>query len=212
METQDKTIHEVLTDIQSILKAPKNQRNKFGGYNFRSCEDIVEAVKPILKQFNCNLTLNDDIIEIGGRIYVKAIATFTYKKDRIEVFGFAREEENKKGFDAMQLTGATSSYARKYALNGLFLIDDTKDSDFTNQGEEKKVINQPIKKELIALSDEQIDYAINEGKQTQVLMNVGIKYNITQAQKDKLENARLNSINTAIEGAKKTISTKTKEK
>lgn len=118
--------------IQSELKAPKNQRNTFGNYNYRSAEDILEAVKPLLKKHECTMTISDTIVEVGGRVYVKATATFLDGDNRTEVCAFAREEETKKGMDAAQITGSASSYARKYALNGLFLIDDTKDPDATN--------------------------------------------------------------------------------
>lgn len=119
--------------IQSELKAPKNQMNKFGGYKYRSAEDILEAVKPLLKITGCYLTISDSMELIGERYYVKATATLTNPDgDSISVCAYAREEETKKGMDASQITGAASSYARKYALNGLFCIDDTKDSDATN--------------------------------------------------------------------------------
>lgn len=117
-----------LSEIQRTLEAPKNQFNKFGNYKYRNCEDILSAVKPLLE--GSILTLNDDIVNIGVRFYVKATAKFIDAEGKVtEVSAFAREEDSKKGFDASQLTGSTSSYARKYALNGLFLIDDTKDAD-----------------------------------------------------------------------------------
>lgn len=121
-----------LIEIQSELKAPKNQRNTFGNYNYRSAEDILEAVKPLLLKHECTMTISDTIVEVGGRVYVKATATFLEGDNITEVSAFAREEETKKGMDAAQITGSASSYARKYALNGLFLIDDTKDPDATN--------------------------------------------------------------------------------
>lgn len=142
-------IYEQLANVQQELKAPKDQRNNFGNYNYRSCEGILEAVKPLLAKNDLALTLTDEMVEVGGRIYVKATATVfpthdnggvSMAEDKIEVkpyqsvsvVGFAREEENKKGMDQSQITGAASSYARKYALNGLFCIDDNKDSDATN--------------------------------------------------------------------------------
>ena len=125
-------ISDKLLKIQSELKAPKNQRNNFGGYNYRSAEDILEAVKPLLKENNCQLTLSDEIVAVGDRIYVKAIATFTDGENEITATAFAREAETKKGMDESQITGTASSYARKYCLNGLLLIDDTKDAD-TNE-------------------------------------------------------------------------------
>ena len=119
--------------IQQGLKAPKNQRNTFGNYNYRSAEDILEAVKPLLSEQGCTLTISDEMVEIGGRVYVRATATLTSEKESVQTTAFAREEETKKGMDAAQITGSASSYARKYALNGLFCIDDTKDPDSTNQ-------------------------------------------------------------------------------
>lgn len=128
-------IHEKLMNIQSKLKAPKNQYNSFGKYNYRSCEDILEGVKPLLKETQTVLTISDEVINIGDRFYIKATATLTDTEDgrSISVSALAREDENKKGMDLSQVTGSTSSYARKYALNGLFCIDDTKDSDATNK-------------------------------------------------------------------------------
>ena len=120
-----------LSKIQQALKAPKGQTNNFGKYKYRSCEDILEAIKPLLG--DCTLTLSDEMVEVGGRVYVKATANFWENAGKsIIVYGWAREAEDKKGMDAAQITGAASSYARKYALNGLFCIDDTKDADATN--------------------------------------------------------------------------------
>ena len=120
---------EVLKNIQQELKAPKGQYNNFGKYKYRSAEDILEAVKPLLGKYGAQLTLTDDIIEVGGRIYVKATAKLTDGKESTVTTAFAREPAEKKGMDESQITGTASSYARKYALNGLFLIDDTKDAD-----------------------------------------------------------------------------------
>lgn len=134
-------IYEKLSAIQCELKAPKSQFNKFGGYNYRSCEDILEAVKPICAKYKTTLVLEDEIVSIGTRYYVKATATLydceNTGDDAEDLFStaYAREEESKKGMDGSQVTGASSSYARKYALNGLFSIDDAKDSDATNTGE-----------------------------------------------------------------------------
>ena len=122
-----------LIAIQSELKAPKSQFNKFGGYKYRKAEDILEAVKPLLAKQKCTLTITDDVVLIGNRIYVKATATIKNEKGECETTtGWAREEESKKGMDGSQITGASSSYARKYALNGLFALDDNADSDATN--------------------------------------------------------------------------------
>jgi hypothetical protein len=125
-------IYEKLAKIQSTIKAPKGQFNSFGRYNYRSCEDILEAVKPLLD--GLVLTLTDDVVMIGDRYYIRATATLTdsLDKETISNSAYAREENEKKGMDASQLSGATSSYARKYALAGLFLLDDNKDADATN--------------------------------------------------------------------------------
>lgn len=130
-------VYEKLANVQTALKAPKGQYNSFGKYKYRSCEDIVESVKPLLKQNGLLLTMSDDIRHIEGRFYVVATATIIDIADgkSIESTAYAREEENKKGMDGSQVTGASSSYARKYALNGLFAIDDNKDSDSTNTGD-----------------------------------------------------------------------------
>lgn len=122
-----------LITIQSTLKSPKSQFNAFGNYKYRKVEDILEAVKPIMSNLGCTLVMTDDIEMVGNRIYVKATATLKNSKGEIEITtGYAREEETKKGMDGSQITGAASSYARKYALNGLFAIDDNADSDTTN--------------------------------------------------------------------------------
>ncbi len=132
-------MNDKLIKIQQELKAPKNQYNSFGGYDYRSCEDILEAVKPLLAREKLLLTINDKIVKIGERYYVRATASLRdEEKNCIKSIAYAREEETKKGMDGSQITGASSSYARKYALNGLFLIDDSKDSDTTNRGEEKQ--------------------------------------------------------------------------
>lgn len=132
-----------LITIQSELKAPKSQFNKFGGYKYRKAEDILEAVKPLLAKQKCTLIISDDIVMIGNRIYVKATATIKNEKGEFEeTTGWAREEETKKGMDGSQITGASSSYARKYALNGLFAIDDNADSDTTNTGQQDNVHQQ----------------------------------------------------------------------
>lgn len=132
-----------LIAIQSELKAPKSQFNKFGGYKYRKAEDILEAVKPLLAKQKCTLIITDDVVLIGNRIYVKATATIKNEKGECETTnGWAREEETKKGMDGSQITGASSSYARKYALNGLFAIDDNADSDTTNDGQNQEAQQQ----------------------------------------------------------------------
>lgn len=134
-EEMKELIHEYAQDklryVQSELKAPKNQYNSFGKYRYRSCEDILEGVKPLLQKYRCAITLSDSIELIGDRYYVKATATFydCETLGQISNTAYARESDDKKGMDASQITGTASSYARKYALNGLLLIDDTKDAD-----------------------------------------------------------------------------------
>lgn len=132
---------EKLIEIQSKLKAPKSQTNSFGKYKYRSCEDILEALKPLLLEQSMSLTITDEMVEVGGRVYVKATATLRKVgiEETISVSAFAREAEVKKGMDDSQITGSASSYARKYALNGLFLIDDTKDADTRDNREEEIV-------------------------------------------------------------------------
>jgi hypothetical protein len=142
-----------LSRIQQALKAPKGQFNKFGNYKYRSCEDILEAVKPLLNE--CVLTLSDSVEQIGDRFYILAFAQLRLGEETIDARGFAREQDSKKGMDAAQLTGATSSYARKYALNGLLLIDDNKDADTqdnTNEGTHTG-IKKPSEKQLNLASD-----------------------------------------------------------
>lgn len=128
---ESKTLLAKLAEIQKELKVPKNQYNKYGGFNYRSCEDIVEAVKPLCHARGLVLTMGDDVIVFGNRFYIKAHVTLldTETGEKIEKTAVAREADSKKGMDESQITGASSSYARKYALNGLFCIDDTKDAD-----------------------------------------------------------------------------------
>lgn len=127
-------------DIQHKLKAPKGQYNSFGKYNYRSCEDILEGVKPLLKKHNLALLINDEVVQIGERYYVKATAKITDGREFVSATAYAREPDTKKGMDESQITGATSSYARKYALNALLCIDDTKDADTMDNS--KKPVQQ----------------------------------------------------------------------
>lgn len=136
-------IYEELSRIQKELKAPKGQFNKFGNYKYRSCEDILEAVKPLLGK--CCLTISDEILLIGDRFYVKATARLALSNDDyIENSALAREALDKKGMDESQITGASSSYARKYALNGLFAIDDTKELDGDNSNREVETLPEEL--------------------------------------------------------------------
>ncbi len=133
-----------LTTIQGKLNAPKNQRNNFGGYNYRSCEDILMAVKPLLSETKTALTISDEVVLIGDFVFVKATATIKNAAGESEsTIAYARHPEQKKGMDDSQITGATSSYARKYALNGLFCIDDNKDADATNTHDKEEPTQAP---------------------------------------------------------------------
>lgn len=154
-----KTLQQKLIEIQTELKAPKSQFNKFGGYNYRNCEDILEAVKPLCAKHEIVPLLSDEIVMIGDRFYIKATAKVTDGKDEIATTAFARESKDKKGMDESQITGSASSYARKYALNGLFCIDDTKDADFmdnsqSNKQQQPKPQQQPPKEAHVKGYDE----------------------------------------------------------
>ena len=131
-------ITEALSEIQSELKAPKSQKNTFGNYMYRSLEDIMESLKHVLIKRNASVTVSDEMVMIGDRFYIKATATLWIGEEQISTTAFARESLSKKGMDEAQITGSASSYARKYAMNGLFAIDDTKDSDATNTGKDDK--------------------------------------------------------------------------
>lgn len=151
-------MNEKLIHIQSRLKAPKGNYNSFGKYKYRSCEDILEAVKPLLAEEGLTLTLSDEIEQIGDRYYVRATASLYENDNLIEIVSaYAREEDNKKGMDASQITGTASSYARKYALNGLFLIDDTKDADtdeYASQTAHEEYATTAEKKTLMRLCED----------------------------------------------------------
>ena len=138
-------IYEKIYNIQQYLNAPKGQYNSFGKYKYRSCEDILEALKPHLWSQKLVIILSDEVKEIGGRVYVEATATAVDVEtgETVAARASAREEDSKKGMDSSQVTGASSSYARKYALNGLFAIDDNKDSDSTNTGDAPKPKEAP---------------------------------------------------------------------
>lgn len=150
-----------LRSIQCELKAPKGQYNSFGKYKYRSCEDILESIKPLLDKYKATVYITDDVVSVGDRIYVKATATFTDSEGKsVSVSAFAREPVARKGMDDAQVTGATSSYARKYALNGLFLIDDTKDADTDenhNESEERaKNMGETPKGSMPSYTEEQL--------------------------------------------------------
>lgn len=165
-----------LLQIQSELKAPKGQFNAYGKYKYRSCEDILEAVKPILKKNNCTLLLSDSLVYVGDRYYIKATATLVNAEGKsVSTEAYAREEETKKGMDASQITGASSSYARKYALNGLLCIDDNKDSDTTNTGDNAPAAPAKASKEDNAEVEKAIA-EINAAKSKEELINAIAKY------------------------------------
>ena len=165
-----------LAIIQSKLKAPKGQKNTFGGYKYRSCEDILEAVKPLLRETLCTLTLNDEVVLMGDRFYIKATATISNTENEVATTtAFAREEETKKGMDASQITGAASSYARKYALCGLFAIDDGKDADSLNNSPSYTERGNDAA-DYLAMAKQEIDAA------TEVRTLTGIYNNYTNLQ------------------------------
>lgn len=170
----------ILQQIQQKLKAPKNQRNSFGGYNYRSCEDILEALKPVLAEFNAAVLLSDEIVQMGTRWYVKATATLKTEKESISVTAFAREAENRKGMDESQITGSASSYARKYALNGLFGIDDTKDADTMDN---RATFSQPKKDDPFSVLDKKHAKAMQAAQTPDELIDVmaGIKESMGDA-------------------------------
>lgn len=169
-------IYEKLLKAQVELKAPKGQYNSFGKYKYRSCEDILEALKPVLDKFKLTLFIKDDVIEVNGRNYVKAVITLVNieKPDEIiETSALAREEREKKGMDGSQITGASSSYARKYALNGMFMIDDTKDSDSTNTHGKEEKTEAERKKEAI----ETINKLADTEEKTEKVFDMIAKFN-----------------------------------
>lgn len=150
MESKKQTLNEKLIVIQSELKATKDKFNKFGGYRYRSAEGILEAVKPLLKRNNVSLLINDEVLLIGNRFYIKATATLKSGDETMSSAAYAREEESKKGMDGAQVTGSASSYARKYALNGLLCIDDAKDAD-TEEYHNLQQGTQPVPQQQIVV-------------------------------------------------------------
>lgn len=185
---------EKLIKIQGELKAPKNQYNSFGGFKYRTAEDILEAVKPLLVKNGCLLTLSDSIEQTGERIYVCATATITDKENTVSVKAYAREEENKKGMDAAQISGAASSYARKYAMNGLFLIDDNKDPDYNKESEpeqkeeEKQEKGKPVlTKETVTPKGKNVfEGAVEHLKQGGAMIDIEARYHLTKEIKIEL--------------------------
>lgn len=178
-----------LLNVQKNLKAPKGQTNTFGKYKYRSCEDILEAVKPLLAKEGLVLNLSDEIVQIGERYYVKATAILRDTEGKeLNVTAYAREDDSKKGMDLSQVTGATSSYARKYALNGMFCIDDTKDADtdeFTRQAKKGKAESEvkyatAIEKKSLLATCEKNNIDIND-----ILAKVGCTDKLTSEQYGK---------------------------
>lgn len=172
-------IYEKLTEVQNELKAPKSKYNSFGKYNYRSCEDILEAVKPILKAKRLAMTVKDDVFNIGDRFYIMATVTVfdCESEEKVTTTAYAREDADKKGMDGSQITGSSSSYARKYALNGMFAIDDTKDADSWNTNDKDRTVE---KKEAERATEEQIAKlrALYKGKEDK-LTELLDKYDIT---------------------------------
>jgi hypothetical protein len=185
-----KNLIDKLVIIQGTLKAPKNQTNNFGKYKYRSCEDILEALKPHLITHNLYLSISDELVNLGDRYYVKAIVTITDAKDSLTVSAFAREEESKKGMDGSQVTGTSSSYARKYALNGMFAIDDTKDSDATNTGEKVEPMQDVKLEQLLNIALAEIKVIDTLEK----LKNIWVAYPMLQKNinfKESINNRKL---------------------
>jgi len=172
----EKNVYMKLVEVQSKLKAPKSQFNKFGNYAYRNCEDILEALKPLLNEVKAIINISDDVVLVGDRYYIKATVKFICAEsgEIIEASAMAREEENKKGMDSSQLTGSTSSYARKYALNGLFAIDDTKDSDTTNT--HNKEAGKASNNEIISEAQVKRLFVLAKGKDTDKVKGIVDKY------------------------------------
>lgn len=164
---------EKLTRIQTELKAPKKQYNSFGKYNYRSCEDILDALKPLLNKYNASVIIADDILQIGTRFYVKATATFIDNEtgQMKSATAFAREPETKKGMDESQITGTASSYARKYCLNGLFLIDDQKDADTDENRNEREGRQQKQPKQQKSQKPQEKEFDPNEVSEKHAKLN-----------------------------------------
>lgn len=192
------SIYAKLMKIQSNLKVNKSQYNSFGKYNYRSCEDILEGVKPLLAEVNCVLVIKDEVVRVGERYYVQAQAILIDAEDGKEVssVAMAREEESKKGMDGSQVTGASSSYARKYALNGLFAIDDTKDAD----------TKEPTKSET--LSDKQIQRVFAVAKNSNLNKDAIDKWIKSKFQKDSIKELTTKEYDALIEALERAKETK----
>lgn len=173
-DTKKKGIYEKLMEVQQTLKAPKNQYNSFGKYKYRSCEDILEGLKEPLSKVKAAVTINDEMVCIGERVYVRATATFIDAEtgEKVENSAYAQEPNDRKGMDASQVTGATSSYARKYALNGLFLIDDNKDADTDESKTEKDARKKQSEKKTDKTPSERDMQAIESLKISEIKQNL----------------------------------------
>lgn len=177
----EKVILDTLVKIQTELKAPKSQFNSFGKYNYRNCEDILEALKPILNATKSAVVISDEIVLIGQRYYVKATVVLTNGAETVTAAAYAREEEDRKGMDRSQITGATSSYARKYALNGLFAIDDTKDADSGHKEENGHTAKPEAPKTTIKESIN-IEQALGAAKDTTIQAIMGLLQTVKERQ------------------------------
>ena len=187
-------LNEKLALVQSELKAPKSQYNSFGKYHYRSCEDIVESVKPILLKYQLSLVIKDEMVMLGERFYVKAIAVLSDGEESVETMAYAREPKELKGMTDCQVTGATSSYARKYALNGLFAIDDTKDTD-SEEYQEVKIKNdemlEKVKKEALEVGVSLEKLATYLKKDSVNDLTIDELKNAISKKKERLENAKV---------------------
>jgi len=179
-----KELQERLLKVQEELKAPKNQRNNFGKYNYRSCEDILEAVKPLLVKHGLAMTIADQVHEAGELIYIESTVMVSYENERIASTAQAGVDPNRKGMDIAQSFGSSSSYARKYALNGMFLIDDTKDADATNTHGKTEVTKMVTKKKLTAAIKKAMKEAVANGQKDAVVSKLA---NYEVSDKDKAE-------------------------
>lgn len=206
------SFEEKMLSVQWLLKVPKGKKNVYGGFNYRSCEDILKAAKPLLLKYRLLLILEDKLVNMGTRFYVKSVATIrdVDSEGKIVVNGYAREEETKKGMDGSQVTGASSSYARKYALNGLFGIDDGIDSDTTNTGKTavKKVVkieNLISDKDMKALA-KFLEESTNAKNITE-LKKIGLRF-MAGAKIGKFNKAQVQVMKKAFTGRQKLLATK----
>ncbi len=212
-EKQVKTICEVLSNMQKTLKAPKNQYNSFGQYKYRSCEDILEGIKQVLPD-GYSIKVSDEVVFIGDRFYIKATACLCDAQDKcITNTGYAREEKDKKGMDGAQVTGAASSYARKYALNGLFAIDDTKDADTdeARKQESKPAPKQAPKPEVKPLSGEEFLMIQNGLKNANTFDELKTDWGKFNASKSRMNKQHISTLTKAKDAKKAELDNKEME-